>query len=111
MDTRYRERIAIEGILLDEPAMWMDSVTLMQNGRLILTKKRLAFMLNGAPKAAIQLDLDTINTLAHESLLTDPNILAITYLQYQSVKFSVSHFDAWEKAIEDARMTPHISMQ
>lgn len=80
----------------------------MQNGRLVLSVKHLVFMLNDAVTAAISIDLDTINTLSNETVLTDSNILAITYLQYDTAKFTVLNYEAWEKAIELARMKPHI---
>jgi hypothetical protein len=83
----------------------------MQSGRLTLTSKHLVFYLNGAEKPAIVIDLDTINSILHEDLLTDHNIMAITYLQYDTTKFSVLDYEKWEQAIETQRMQPHINMQ
>lgn len=103
-----RQKIEKEQVVREEPAIWVDSASIMQNGRLILTKKHLLFVLNESESVAIAIDLDTVNTLAQESLVTDPNILSITYLQYDNAKFSVLNYDEWEKAIEDTRMTPNI---
>lgn len=105
-----RERLNAETIVKEEPAMWVDSESVMQNGRLILTSRRLAFMLNGAEKTAISIDLDTINTLSKTSVLVDHNVMAIAYLQYDDVKFSVLNYEEWEKAVEEQRMQPHIKM-
>ena len=108
MDRSIEEKLEKEGIVKSEPAMWIGSESMMQNGRLVLTPKHLVFMLNEAKSAAIAIDLDTINTIANESLLTDNNILAITYLQYDSAKFSVINYNEWEQTIELQRMVPHI---
>lgn len=108
MTATLREKLETETIVKEEPAIWVDSASIMQNGRLVLTHKHLVFMLNDAQHAAINIDLDTINTIANETILVDNNILAITYLQYDDVKFSVLDYEAWEKAIEEQRMKPHI---
>ena len=108
MESTIAEKLKNEGVIKSEPAMWVDCETVMQNGRLILTQKHLIFMLNDAPKAAISIDLDTINAISNECVLTDKNILAITYLQYDTAKFTVLNYEEWEKGIETARMTPHI---
>lgn len=108
MEMTIQEKLDKEGILKSEPAVWVDSEAVMQSGRLILTQKHLVFMLNDAKKVAINIDLDTINAISNETLVTDNNILAITYLQYDTAKFSVLNYEEWEKAIEEARMTPHI---
>lgn len=111
MERTIREKLETEKIVKEEPAQWVDSATMIQTGRLILTKKHLVFLLNDAVKPAIVLDLDTINSLTHEDVLTDHNILAVTYLQYDKVMFSVLNYDEWEKAIEEQRMSPHIKME
>ena len=111
MEKSIREKLETEKILKEEPAQWVDSDTVMQSGRLVLTKKHLVFLLNNAQKAAIVIDLDTINALMHEDVRTDHNILAVTYLQYDKVMFSVLNYNEWEKAIEEQRMKPHIKME
>ena len=111
MEATIREKLKREIIAKDEPVIWVDSPALMQSGRLILTSKHLVFMMNDAKKPAISIGLDTINSIAHESLITDPNILAINYLQYDTAKFSVLNYEEWEKAIEEQRMTPHIKFE
>ena len=108
MDKRTEEKLHKEGIVKNEPAVWVDSEATMQTGRLILTPKHLYFILNDAEKPAISIDLDTINLIAREDLRTDHNIMAITYLQYDTVRFSVLDYAAWEKMIETMRMKPHI---
>lgn len=108
MDKRIEEKLNREGVAKNEPAVWVDSEAVMQSGRLVLTSKHLFFTLNDAAKPAITIDLDTINTITREDLLTDHNIMAITYLQYDTSKFSVLDYEAWEKAIESKRMKPHI---
>lgn len=108
MELTIEEKLNKEGVIKSEPAVWVDSEKTMQTGRLILTQKHLVFMLNDAKSAAITIDLDTINVIANETMLTDNNILAITYLQYDTARFTVLDYEAWEKAIELARMTPHI---
>lgn len=105
------EKLQKEKTIKTEPAVWVDSANLMQNGRLILTRKHLYFILNDAPKAAITIDLDTINAIVHEDLLTDHNILSVHYLQYDVAKFSVLNYEEWEKSIEEQRMSPHIKME
>ncbi len=108
MEKSLREKLETETIVKEEPAMWVDSETVMQNGRLILTKKHLVFWLNNAPKPAIKIDLDTVNAVKHCDILTDHNILSLTYLQYDTAKFSVLNYEEWEKAIEEQRMKPHV---
>jgi len=108
MDKRTEEKLNKEGVVKSEPAIWVDTEATMQSGRLLLTPKHLYFILNEAEKPAIGIDLDTINVIAREDLLTDHNIMAITYLQYDTVKFSVLDFNDWEKMIETMRMKPHI---
>lgn len=108
MGATIREKLEAEKIVKEEPATWVDSAEIMQSGRLILTKKHLVFMLNDAANAAIKIDLDTINSISHDTVLVDHNIMTITYLQYDIVKFSVLNYEEWEKAIEGQRMSPHI---
>src|SRR4051812_22425231 len=102
---RLREKLQAEHISREEPAQWIDSETLMQSGRLVLTKKHLVFSLNEAVKPAIVIDLDTINSITNETIITDANVLCIHYLQYNTAKFSVIDPADWEKAIENERMT------
>lgn len=108
MGLTIEEKLTNEGILKSEPAVWVNSESIMQNGRLVLSVKHLVFMLNDATSAAISIDLDTINIISNETVLTDSNILAITYLQYDTAKFTVLNYEDWEKTIESARMKPHI---
>jgi hypothetical protein len=102
------DRMKAEGIVKSEPATWVDNESVMQAGRLILTKAHLLFMLNGALDIAIPIDLDTVNSISHEHLLTDHNILAVTYLQYHTARFSVLNYEEWEHAIEQQRMQPNV---
>lgn len=108
MSVHIREKLEAEKIVKEEPATWVDSASVMQTGRLILTSKHLVFMLNDAHRVAIAIDLDTINAISHESVLVDNNIMSVSYLQYDNVKFSVLDYEEWEKAIEGQRMQPHI---
>jgi hypothetical protein len=102
------ERMNAEGIIRSEPATWVDNESVMQAGRLILTKAHLLFMLNGALDVAIPIDLDTINSISNGQLFTDPNILTITYLQYNTSRFSVLNYEEWEHDIEQQRMQPNV---
>lgn len=108
MEGNILDKLENEQIIRKEPAMWVDSATVMQNGRLILTSKHLVFMLNEATSAAISIDLDTINSITNESILTDHNILHVDYLQYDTARFSVLNYEEWEKAIEEQRMHPAV---
>jgi hypothetical protein len=110
MERTLREKLEFEHIIKEEPVTWIDSETLMQSGRLVLTERHLVFMLNDVNEPAIIIDLDTINSLAHETVRTDHNVLVITYLQFYPARFSVLDYDEWEKAIELTRMTPHVRM-
>ncbi|MCD6063754.1 MAG: hypothetical protein K0R82_1665, partial [Flavipsychrobacter sp.] len=74
MALTIEEKLNNEGILKSEPAMWVNSESVMQNGRLVLSVKHLVFMLNDATTAAISIDIDTINTISNEAVLTDKNI-------------------------------------
>ena len=56
----------------------------------------------------MEIDLDTINIIARERYLVDNNILAITYMQYDTVRFSVIHYEGWEADLEKARLNPDI---
>src|ERR1044071_4483291 len=102
MELTIEEKLNNEGIRKSEPAMWVNSESVMQNGRLVLTDRHLVFMLNEAKTAAISIGLDTINAISNETMVTDSNILAITYLQYDTAKFTVLNYEDWEKAIEQA---------
>lgn len=108
MEKKWIAQIEKEGLVKSEPALWVDSGSLMQNGHLILTGKNLYFVVNQAKKPALCIDLDTINQIKPESLHTDGNILCLTYLQYDQTRFSVLQYEDWEKALDAARMTPHI---
>ena len=108
MENTVEEKLANEGVIKSEPAIWVDSSSVMQHGKLVLTSQHLVFAIEGATIPAAAIDLDTINSIAHEHLLTDPNILAVNYLQYDTLKFSVLNYEDWEKAIEDQRMLPNI---
>ncbi len=108
MERTVEEKLKREGVVISEPAIWVDSATVMQHGRLVLTPKHLVFVIEGATIPAASIDLDTINSISNEQLHTDANILAIHYLQYDVVKFSVLDYDKWEKAIEEKRMSPNI---
>jgi hypothetical protein len=108
MENTVEEKLANEGVIKSEPAIWVDSSSVMQHGKLVLTPQHLVFAIEGATIPAAAIDLDTINSIAHEHLLTDPNILAVNYLQYDTLKFSVLNYEDWEKAIEDQRMLPNI---
>lgn len=111
MEKSLAEKLEREKIVKNEPAIWVDSASVMQNGRLILTRKHIVFVLNDAPKPAITIDIDTINSLAHEDVLTDHNILSVTYMQYNKAMFSVLNYHDWEKNLEEQRMKPHIKMK
>lgn len=111
METMIRKKLEGENIAKEEPAIWVDSEAIMQTGRLILTSKHVVFVMNEARKPAITIDIDTINSITNEHVLTDHNILAIHYLQYDVAKFTVLNYEEWEKAIEEQRMTPHIKFE
>ncbi len=108
MERTVGEKLKREGVVLSEPALWVDSESVMQHGKLVLTPKHIVFVIEGASIPATSVDLDTINSISNEHLHTDSNILAIHYLQYDVVKFSVLDYAKWEKAIEDQRMSPNI---
>ena len=112
----------MEGVIRNEPAMWIKSNDVTEHGRLILTNKRLFFARNiintsgfsryfindQQLEPAVEIDLDTINIIARESYFVDNNILSITYMQYDSVRFSVIHYEEWETDLERTRMNPDI---
>lgn len=109
---KYLEQLLhIEGIAKNEPATLLKEDKAMCNGRLILSGKRLVFICNGCDEPEVDIDLDTINSIKHESHFVDNNILAITYLQYEAARFTVINTDEWETAIEEQRMTPHIEVE
>ncbi|RYE24212.1 MAG: hypothetical protein EOP51_08125 [Sphingobacteriales bacterium] len=108
MEKTVDQKIENEGVILSEPAQWVDSASIMKLGKLVLTPQHLVFAIEGATIPAAAVDLDTINSISNEHLHTDPNILVIHYLQYDVVKFSVMDYAKWEKAIEDQRMSPNI---
>ena len=122
MEKKIQEIMKEEGVVRNEPCSWIKSDDVMEHGRLILTTKRLFFARNVINTAAfnryfindqqlqdiIEIDLDTINTIAREKHFVDNNVLAITYLQYETVKFSVIHYEEWETDIQRTRMNPDI---
>lgn len=122
MKKDMQEVLNEEGVVRNEPAQWIKSDEQTEHGRLILTTKRLFFTRASTENIAfnrdvsdepilapiIEIDLDTINALSRETYVVDENVLAITYLQYETVKFSVIHYDEWEKEIQSTRMTPDI---
>jgi hypothetical protein len=105
---KYLEQLLdIEVIAKSEPASMLTG-SKRCNGRLILSGKRILFICNGNDNPEIDIDLDTINALQHESQFVDHNILAINYLQYEIAKFTVIDYISWEAAIELQRMKPHV---
>jgi len=122
MKKDMQEVLNEEGVVRNEPALWIKSDEQTEHGRLILTTKRLFFTRANSKNIAfnrdvadepilkpiIEIDLDTINALSRETYVVDENVLAITYLQYETVKFSVIHYEEWEKEIQSTRMTPDI---
>ena len=122
MKRKFQDILKMEGVVRNEPAMWMKPIDGAEHGRLILTRKRLFFARNVINTAAfssyfindqqlkpvIEIDLDTINIIDRENYFVDNNILSITYLQYETARFSVIHYDDWEADIERTRMNPNI---
>ncbi|MBS1772320.1 MAG: hypothetical protein JST82_05635 [Bacteroidetes bacterium] len=109
---KYLEQLLdIEVIAKSEPASMLHENNKRCNGRLILSGKRILFICNGNENPEIDIDLDTINSLTHESQFVDHNILAIHYLQYELARFTVIDYDSWETAIEQQRMKPHVKPQ
>jgi hypothetical protein len=108
MDKTFRQYMDYDVVVRNEPAMCVLDNGQMINGRLVLTEKRLLFghEMNRPPIYAI--GVDTINAIRHETYIVDDHILCIHYLQYESARFSVSDYEAWEKAIAGQRMTPHV---
>lgn len=106
---KYLEQLLdIEVIAKSEPASMLHAGNKHCSGRLILSGKRILFICNNNEEPEIDIDLDTINALQHESFFVDKNILAINYLQYEIARFSVLDYDSWETAIEQQRMKPHV---
>jgi len=122
MEHQLQEILKTEGVVRNEPAMWIRSDEVTEHGRLILTSKRIFFARNiintqafsryfindQSLEGIIEIDLDTINILARDRYLVDNNILSITYMQYEQVRFSVIHYEEWETDIQRTRMTPDI---
>jgi hypothetical protein len=122
MEKQFQEILKTDGIVRNEPAMWIKSDDQTEHGRLVLTSKKLYFaktiigssnlsrhlLTHQDLEPVLEIDLDTINILARDSFVTDNNVLAITYMQYESVRFSVIHYEEWEKEIQSTRMTPDI---
>jgi|SRR5690606_7320956 len=112
-----------EGKVKDEPAMWIKPDNSTVYGKLILTSRRLLFIHNSTEsnrsalrfferseqrEAMPDIDLDTINTISQGSFMVDKNILVLDYLQYETAKFSVIHYQDWEDAIHTQQNTPHV---
>lgn len=108
MNKYLAELLDIEMIAKSEPASMLHASNKHCNGRLILSSKRIVFICNDNENPEIDIDLDTINALQHESFFVDKNILTINYLQYEIARFSVLDYNSWEAAIEQQRMKPHI---
>lgn len=122
MKKQIQEILAKEGMVKNEPAMQILAEGETLHGRLILTPKRIFFAKNVIKasgfdnyeireqklEAVVDIDLDTINFVTQERYVVDENILSITYLQYENVKFSVINYSEWEECIQRARMTPDI---
>lgn len=117
-----QQKLKTDGLVRNEPATWIHSTELSEHGRLILTHKRLFFARNvinnsvysryffndQSLEALVEIDLDTINTITREKIVVDENILSVTYLQYENIRFSVIHYEDWEADIQRARMNPDI---
>lgn len=97
-----------EQIIKSEPAYYITEHNESQTGRLVLTTLRLFWGADTSHDAVFNIDLDTINKIERKTFLVDENILTLTYMQYQEVRFSVVDYDSWEEAIEETRMTPNI---
>lgn len=97
-----------ERIVKSEPATRIDDNGEHYSGKLVLTTLRLLWGNDTAQEASINIDLDTINKLERKTQIVDDSILAVIYLQYQEVRFSVLDYESWEEAIEETRMTPNI---
>ena len=122
MEKQFHEILKTDKIVRNEPAMWIKSDDQTEHGRLILTSKKLYFAktIMGSSNLSrhllthqdlepiLEIDLDTINILARDSFVTDNNVLSLTYMQYETVRFSVIHYEEWEKEIQSTRMTPDI---
>jgi hypothetical protein len=122
MEKEFQELLRKEGIVRNEPAMWIKSEDNTVHGRLILTTKRLFFARTSTNNVSfnrnmlsdpqmepvLEIDLDTINAISQETYVVDTNVLSLTYLQYETVKLSVIHYEDWEKDIQSTRMIPDI---
>lgn len=111
MNKYLEQLLEIEVVTKSEPALMIHSGNKHCSGRLILSGKRILFICNGNENPEIDIDLDTINALQHESFFVDKNVLAINFLQYEMARFSVLDYDSWEAAIEQQRMKPHVKPQ
>ena len=122
MEKQFEELLKTEGIVRNEPAMWIKSEDNTIHGRLILTTKRIFFARTSTNNVSfnrnmlsdprmepvLEIDLDTINAIAQETFIVDTNVLSLTYLQYKTVRLSVIHYQDWEKDIQSTRMIPDI---
>ena len=111
MEAQLKDLMDSEGLAKNEPATYIKPDNTAEHGRLVLTSKRLLFFKNitdSEPKPLVEIDLDTINVLSHESFFVDTNVLSVKYMQYEEARFTVLNYDDWEKAIHEQQMTPHI---
>lgn len=123
MGDNLQDVVNREGKMKDEPAMWIKSDNSAVYGKLILTSKRLFFIRNStesnssvlhffsgdhATDPVLEIDLDTINALSQGTYMVDKNILVVNYMQYETARFSVIHYQEWEDAIHTQQNTPHI---
>ncbi len=111
MGKTFQQYIDYDDVVKSHPAQCVCDNHDITNGKLVLTEKKLLFGCSPKEKPHFAIDLDTINSIARETYIVDQNILAITFLQYETVRFSVSDYNSWEKAIEEQRMMPHITGQ
>ncbi|RYZ50387.1 MAG: hypothetical protein EOP49_14075 [Sphingobacteriales bacterium] len=122
MKTQFQDIIKQEGLLRNEPAMMIMEEGNTEHGRLMLTTKRLMFLRNVIDATGfddytireqrlellVDVDLDLINFITRETHIVDENILSVTYMQYENVKFSVIHYNEWEHDVQTARLNPDI---
>jgi|ERR1043165_7097506 hypothetical protein len=120
MEGAFQNLMDSEGIVKNEPATWVKTDGSSVHGRLVLTARRLIFFNNDSgnvlldkssglkAQSTVEIDLDTINTLSHETHLVDTNILCVKYMQYEEARFTVLSYQDWEDAIHEQQKTPHI---
>ncbi len=108
MNKYLEQLLEIEKVAKNEPASMLTGGGKRCNGRLILSAKRILFICNDHEEPELDIDLDTVNRISPECEFVDKNILSITYLQYETARFTVLDYKSWEKALEEQRMVPHI---